>query len=44
MATKAGIGRLILFHFSDRYDADARRGMLADARAIFANTDFPDGW
>jgi ribonuclease Z len=44
MATKAGIARLILFHFSDRYDADARREMLADARAICANTELPDGW
>jgi ribonuclease Z len=44
MAAKAGIGRLILFHFSDRYDADGRREMLADARAIFANTTMPEGW
>jgi ribonuclease Z len=44
MAAKAGIGRLILFHFSDRYEADARREMLDDARAIFANATLPDGW
>ena len=44
MAAKAGIGRLILFHFSDRYDAVARREMLAEARAIFANASLPDGW
>ena len=44
MAARAGIGRLILFHFSDRYDAIARREMLADARAIFANATLPDGW
>jgi ribonuclease Z len=44
MAARAGIGRLILFHFSDRYDAGARREMLGDARAICANATFPDGW
>ena len=44
MAARAGIGRLILFHFSDRYDADARREMLDEARAIFAPTTLPDGW
>jgi ribonuclease Z len=44
MAAKAGTGRLILFHFSDRYDAAARREMLAEARAIFANTSLPEGW
>ncbi len=44
MAAKAGIGRLILFHFSDRYDALARRAMVEEARAIFANTSMPDGW
>jgi ribonuclease Z len=44
MSAKAGIGRLILFHFSDRYEADARREMLADARALFANATMPEGW
>lgn len=44
MASRAEVGRLILFHFSDRYDADGRREMLRDARAIFANATFPDGW
>jgi ribonuclease Z len=44
MAARAGIGKLILFHFSDRYEADARREMLDDARALFANTSLPDGW
>ncbi len=44
MASRAGIGRLILFHFSGRYDAIARREMLAEARTVFANTTFPDGW
>ncbi len=44
MAAKAGIGKLILFHFSDRYDANARREILAEAQAIFPNTTMPDGW
>jgi ribonuclease Z len=44
MAARAGIGKLILFHFSDRYDAGARREILADARAFFANTTLPEGW
>ena len=44
MAAKAGIGRLILFHFSDRYDAPTRRAMVEEARAIFANSSMPDGW
>lgn len=44
MAARAGIGTLILFHFSDRYDAGARREILAEARAIFADTNLPEGW
>lgn len=44
MAARAEIGRLILFHFSDRYDAVGRRELLRDAQAIFARATFPDGW
>ncbi|MDY3560033.1 MBL fold metallo-hydrolase [Gemmata sp. JC673] len=44
MAARAEIGRLILFHFSDRYDAAGRRELLRDAQAVFANATFPDGW
>jgi ribonuclease Z len=44
MAAKAKIGRLILFHISDRYDANARRELVAEAQAVFANTSLPDGW
>ena len=44
MAARAGVGRLILFHFSDRYEAAERREMLAEARAIFPNTELPEGW
>jgi len=44
MAAKANVGRLVLFHFSDRYDASARGEMLDEARTIFANTTLPEGW
>jgi ribonuclease Z len=44
MAAKAGIGKLILFHFSDRYEAADRREILSEAQAIFANTALPEGW
>ncbi|HEY1186157.1 MAG TPA: MBL fold metallo-hydrolase [Gemmata sp.] len=44
MASRAGIGRLILFHFSDRYDASGRAEMLRDARATFPGATVPDGW
>jgi ribonuclease Z len=44
MAAKAQVGKLILFHFSDRYDAPARRAIVDEARAIFTNTSMPEGW
>jgi ribonuclease Z len=44
MAAAAGVGRLILFHLSDRYQPDGWREILAEARSIFPNTQFPDGW
>jgi ribonuclease Z len=44
MAAKAGVGRLVLFHVSDRYQPDGWRELLAEARAIFPATSFPDGW
>ncbi|WP_439628751.1 MBL fold metallo-hydrolase [Gemmata sp.] len=44
LAARAGVGRLILFHVSPRY-LPARLGeLLAEARAVFPNTTFPDGW
>ncbi|MCE9565721.1 MAG: ribonuclease Z [Planctomycetes bacterium] len=43
-ASRAGIGRLILFHVSPRYLPDGLGGLLVEARTIFANTSFPDGW
>jgi ribonuclease Z len=44
LAARAGVGRLILFHVSPRYLPDGLDGMLAEARAIFPNTSFPEGW
>jgi len=44
MARQAGVGRLVLFHVSDRYDAAARREMLLEAQAVFADTAMPHGW
>jgi len=43
-AARAGIGRLILFHVSPRYLPDGLSGLLAEARTVFPNTSFPDGW
>jgi ribonuclease Z len=44
LAAEAEVGRLVLFHVSDRYDADGWRDLLAEARAVFPNTTFPDHW
>ena len=44
MAARAGVGRLVLFHLSDRYQPDGWRELLAEARAVFPNTAFPEGW
>lgn len=44
LAKEAGVGRLILFHVSDRYERGDHDAMLAEARAIFPATDFPDHW
>lgn len=44
MAAQAGVGRLILFHVSDRYQPDGWRELLAEARAVFPHTSFPGGW
>lgn len=44
LAREAGVGRLILFHVSDRYDAAERHDMLGEARAIFPDTTMPEGW
>jgi len=44
LARRAGVGRLILFHLSDRYRPPEWLELLAEARAIFPNTHFPTGW
>jgi ribonuclease Z len=44
LARLANAQRLILFHLSERYTRDEWRGLLDEARAIFPNTSFPDGW
>jgi ribonuclease Z len=44
LARRAGVGRLILFHLSDRYRANEWQELLGEARAIFPNTHFPAHW
>ena len=44
LAANAGIGKLILFHLSDRYDAATWSEMLRECQAIFPNSQFPDHW
>ena len=40
LAKRAGVGKLVLFHRSERYQTE----MLEEARAIFPNTHFPPEW
>jgi ribonuclease Z len=44
LARRAGIGRLILFHLSDRYHPAEWLELLAEARAIFPETYLPSHW
>jgi ribonuclease Z len=44
LAARAGVGRLVLFHLSDRYRPEEWRAMLAEARAVFPATAFPGHW
>lgn len=44
LARSAQAGELILFHVSDRYRGPELADMLAQARAIFPNTHFPNHW
>ncbi|HEV7126402.1 MAG TPA: MBL fold metallo-hydrolase [Ktedonobacterales bacterium] len=44
LARRAEVGRLILFHLSTRYRPAEWRDLLAEARAIFPSTAFPDHW
>jgi ribonuclease Z len=44
LASRAGVGRLILFHLSDRYRPDEWSELLAEAHTVFPATAFPDHW
>jgi ribonuclease Z len=44
LAARAGVGRVVLFHLSDRYTPDEWRGLRDEVRRAFANADFPEGW
>ncbi len=44
LASRVGSERLILFHLSDRYSEQEWRDQLAEVRAVFPATDFPDSW
>lgn len=44
LALTANAGRLVLFHVSDRYDAEERAALLGEAQEIFESTTFPEGW
>lgn len=43
-ARLARVQQLVLFHLSDRYTKEEWAGLLEEARAIFPNTTFPEGW
>ena len=44
LARRADIGRLLLFHLSDRYRPSGWLEMLQQARTIFPRTAFPEEW
>ncbi len=44
LAKRAAVGRLVLFHLSDRYRPEEWRAMLGEAQAVFPATTFPDHW
>lgn len=44
LAKRAGVGELVLFHLSDRYRPPEWAALLAEARAVFPATRFPDHW
>jgi ribonuclease Z len=44
LAKQAGVGQLVLFHLSDRYQPEDWQAMLAEAKAIFSATSFPRHW
>jgi ribonuclease Z len=44
IARQAGIGKLMLFHLSDRYTTGEHQEILEEARTVFPDTFFPDHW
>jgi ribonuclease Z len=44
LAKRAKVGKLVLFHFSDRYRLLGWSDMLAEAQAIFPATTLPSHW
>jgi ribonuclease Z len=44
LAADAGVGRLVLFHLSERYTAGERLALREEARALFPQTELPPGW
>jgi ribonuclease Z len=44
LAARVGVDRLVLFHLSDRYRPEEWAELVAEARAVFPTTSFPDHW
>jgi ribonuclease Z len=44
LAKRAAVGRLVLFHLSDRYQPEEWQAMLGEAQAIFGAATFPGHW
>lgn len=44
LASEAGVGRLVLQHFSRRYSTEERNALLDEVRSCFPRTEHPPGW
>ena len=44
LARRANVGRLVLFHLSDRYQPEQWRELLAEAQTVFPATAYPEHW
>ncbi len=44
LALRAGVGQLVLFHVSNRYQRAEWLAMLVEAQTVFPNTHFPPHW